>query len=478
MSGGNGNGAGNGSGASWGESPFDHNRGWTNGGTGKSNGGNNVSPDPNDDDFPSRKTTEWRGQIFYRQTDYKWLAKDGSELKRRPDGSLIIEIASRPPDVKRLGLVDPSTLLGKPVPNREWLMPWWVPLKRITALYGAPGEGKSTIAQMLATACAIGKPIFPGYPVRQCNSLLHFCEDDLDDMHIRQEAINKHYGCTYADLGAMRWLPYLGQDNALMTFDHQMAQPTQLFEDLRAAVIEHNALLVVNDTLADVYVGDENVRAQVYQFGRQILGRLALDTDCAVMPLAHPSVRGLREGSGESGSTGWKGIFKSHLYLSTPAPEADENGKPVATSREDDLQRILTRVKSNFARRDETIELRWQSDVFVMTSPPPTRSQDGIFGTLNRRRRERVFRDLFETLTNEGQTLTHNANAHGNYAPRLFSQRPRKERDSFTKNDFVLAMQQAIKDGVVIVERYTHNRRDVERLSKGPNWDRTTYDSN
>ena len=31
MSGGNGNGAGNGSGASWGESPFDHNRGWTNG---------------------------------------------------------------------------------------------------------------------------------------------------------------------------------------------------------------------------------------------------------------------------------------------------------------------------------------------------------------------------------------------------------------------------------------------------------------
>jgi RecA-family ATPase len=472
--------------ADWNENPFDNGRGWPGGNgkaNGKTNGANNghfrdqQEADDDELDFLTRKATEWRGQIFYRQADNHWLAKDGAELKRKPDGSLIIEISVPPPDVGRLELFDPTALLGKRVPKRQWLMPGWVPLKRITALYGAPGEGKSTVAQMMATACAIGGEVFPGYPVRQCNSILHFCEDDLDDMHIRQEAINRLYGCSYADLGAMRWLPYLGKDNSLMSFDFHTARPTQLFEDLRAAVLAHNAELVVNDTLADVYIGDENVRAQVYQFGRQILGRLALDTGCAVMPLAHPSVRGLKEGSGESGSTGWKGIFKSHLYLTTPEPERDEQGQPTAPTPEDDLLRLLTRVKSNYARRDETIELRWQDDVFIPTGPPPTQSQSGIFGAIARRSRNRVFRELFEKLTSEGQTLSPSANAHGHYAPKLFNQRPKEEREGFTIHDFKLAMQQLLKDGVLIVEECSRSHHKSERLAKGPNWDRTTYSS-
>ena len=96
-----------------------------------------------------------------------------------------------------------------PVPPRRWLVPDWMPMASATSLYGAGGEGKTLLAQMLATACAIGAK-WLGIPVRQCNSLLHFCEDDLDEMHRRQDDINRHYGCNFADLAAMRWLPRLG----------------------------------------------------------------------------------------------------------------------------------------------------------------------------------------------------------------------------------------------------------------------------
>jgi hypothetical protein len=120
--------------------------------------------------------------------------------------------------VEPLTPIDPASLDGIPVPPRQWLVPDWVPMTRATSLYGGGGEGK-LLAQMLATACALDGAKWLGLPVRRCNSLLYFCEDDLDEMHRRQEDINQHYGCSFADLSAMRWLPRLGEDNALMILD-------------------------------------------------------------------------------------------------------------------------------------------------------------------------------------------------------------------------------------------------------------------
>jgi len=49
---------------------------------------------------------------------------------------------------------------------------------RATALYGPPGDGKTLLGQMLATACAIDA-LWLGMRVLPCRSLLLFCEDDL-----------------------------------------------------------------------------------------------------------------------------------------------------------------------------------------------------------------------------------------------------------------------------------------------------------
>jgi RecA-family ATPase len=173
----------------------------------------------------------------------------------------------------------------------------------------------------------------------------------------------------------MRWLPRLGDDNALMTFEAGRARLTEFFHEVLRVALEHGAQLIVVDTLDDVFVGNENDRAQARAFAQAALGRLARETGAAVVALAHPSRTGMNSGSGESGSTAWIGTFRSLIYLSSPKPEEGDQSDPDA--------RILTRVKSNAARRDETIELRWQDGVFVRTGPPT-----GILGSIERRNAE------------------------------------------------------------------------------------------
>ena len=350
--------------------------------------------------------------------------------------------------------IDPTKYHGLPVPQRRWLVPGWVPMARATGLYGGGGEGKTLLAQMLATACALGEP-WLGLPVRRCNSVLQFCEDDEEEMWRRQEDINRLYGCTFADLGAMRWLPRLGFDSALMTSDAGRRRLTPLFNELLRGSKAHGAGLVGTDTLADVFGGSENDRAQARAFVQTALGGLARQTGGAIMALAHPSLSGATSGSGTSGSTGWVGPFRAHLYLSSPKEEEGEAPDPDA--------RKLTRGKANFARRGETIEMRWRDGVFIASRPP-----SGIIGSIEKRACERVFLDLLDRIASEGQRVSHNSRA-GNYAPKVFSLRP--DRDGYKTADFERAMHALLSCKEIVVASYQsgdrHTREILVRAATG-----------
>ena len=348
--------------------------------------------------------------------------------------------------------VDPATLDGVPVPPRQWLVPNWIPLVRATSLYGAGGEGKTLLAQMLATACALGAK-WLGVPVRQCNSLLHFCEDDLDEMHRRQDDINRHYGCSLTDLSPMRWLPRLGDDNSLMVFENGHACHTPLFDELLSLAKDHRAELIVIDTLADVFAGNENDRGHSRQFAQGALGLLARETGGATLTLAHPSLTGSANGSTGSGSTGWRGTFRSQLYLETPDIEEGEPSDPDV--------RVLRRAKANYARRDETIELRWKDGVFI-----PLHAPAGVLGSIERRACENVFLDLLDKITAEGRYVSDN-NRTSNYAPRIFCMRPDKER--FKQKDFEHAMQTLFAQRQIKRGTYRgSNRHDHECIVREP----------
>jgi RecA-family ATPase len=291
--------------------------------------------------------------------------------------------------------------------------------------------------------------------VRRCNSLLYFCEDDRDEMHRRQDEINHHYGCTFADLAAMRWLPRLGEDNVLMTFDNGRAHRTPLFDQLLASSIEHNAGLVITDTLADVFSGNESDRGQARMFAQSALGCIARETGAASLTLAHPSLAGSANGSTGSGSTTWKGTFRSQLYLETPNTEEGEQPDPDV--------RVLRRAKANFARRDETIEIQWKAGVFV-----PLYATTGIISSIEKRTAERIFLDLIDQTTTENRPVSDNTRA-GNYAPKLFARRPRDQRQGFKAADFARAMEVLFTQGEIINVSYGRPSEPHYRIARKTN---------
>ena len=367
-------------------------------------------------------------------------------LDARPDaqvGDVLAALESCLAEIKRAGpsrieLVDPTTLADLAVPERQWLVPDWIPMRRATGLYGVGGSGKTLLMQMLATACAIGVP-FLGLPVRRCRSILLYCEDDLDEMHLRQADINRLFGCTWADLSDMRWLPKLGHENTLMTFENGLAVLTPLFGELLTEAKSFGAALVVTDTLADVFGGNEIDRGQARRFVQEGLGRIARETGAAVIAAGHPSVSGIKNETGESGSTGWDGAFRSRLYLHYP--KAEEGHEP------DRSERILTRKKSNWAKVGESILLRWRNGVFVVDQPT------GIIGSIERRTADRVFLELLDATWEENQRVSSRSHSGSNYAPKLFAKRP-ENRERFTKADFECAMQRLFAAGEIIDLEY------------------------
>jgi RecA-family ATPase len=329
----------------------------------------------------------------------------------------------------RFGGIDPRTLKGLPVPVREFIVTPWIPKRRATGLYGIGGAGKSTLMQMLCTSCALDPIKFPhanwlGLPVRHCRSVLLFAEDDVDEMHARQDEINRAFGCIYDDLGAMLWLPRLGTDVTLMNFEGGRAVRTPAFFELLRIIKVHRAELAVWDTLTDVFGGAEIDRRQAREFVQLCPAYVAREIEGAVICAGHPSLAGINSGNGSSGSTGWDGAFRSRLYLSSPKAE---NGEVP-----DGDGRILTRVKSNWAKVGETITMHWREGVFI-----PDRSASGIAGSIERRACEQVFLELLDKVTSENQPVSSN-NRAGNYAPKLFSKRP--DRDGFVKANFEASM--------------------------------------
>lgn len=77
-------------------------------------------------------------------------------------------------------IIDPCSLQGLIVPERQWIVQDWLPVGYTTALYGDGGTGKTLLAQQLMTSCTTGCP-WLGLAVQRCKVLGLFCEDDEDE---------------------------------------------------------------------------------------------------------------------------------------------------------------------------------------------------------------------------------------------------------------------------------------------------------
>ena len=263
--------------------------------------------------------------------------------------------------VERFEILEPIRLQDVAVPVRRWLWQDWIPVGTTSALYGDGGTGKTLLAQQLMTSCAVGAP-FLGMSVMKCRTIGVFCEDDPDELHRRQAAINAELGIDFSDLDNMRWVSRIGADNLLNTFAPDgRSVKTPFFDQMARAASDFGAQLIVIDTAADTFGGNENVRSHVRQF-IALLTRLALERDGAVLLLAHPSVTGKNSGSGDSGSTAWCNSVRSRIYLKRQEAVSGDTPEPDG--------RILSRLKANYATANVDLTLRYKAGAFVLDGVP------------------------------------------------------------------------------------------------------------
>jgi RecA-family ATPase len=222
---------------------------------------------------------------------------------------------------------------------------------------------------------------------------------------------------------------------------------TPLWDRLQAEIEAWKPLLIVLDSRADLYGGDEIVRRQVRTFV-SALRRIGQMHDAAALLLSHPSLAGLNSGSGLSGSTAWNNSVRSRLYLSKPKPESDEDG----VGYDPDL-RFLSLQKANYAPECADLRLHLRDGVFVADGESESA---GLPREAAELRVEQMFLDLLAKYTAEGRNVS--AAPGPNYAPAIFAKDVRA--CSVSKQGFALAMNRLFaKAAVKIIEEGSPSRR-------------------
>jgi RecA-family ATPase len=318
----------------------------------------------------------------------------------------------------KLPWTHPTTFQDVPVPQRDWLVEDLIPAHAVTMISGDGGLGKSLLALQLMTCCALDKD-WLGRKTKPVKAMGVFCEDELNELHYRQDAINRHYGCDFKDLENCQWLSRVGEDNTLVHYvtrtEHgerrEEFEESYLISHIENAAHKFGAQLLVMDSLHDLYGGNENDRRQARQF-IQTLRELAIGINGAVVLLAHPSLSGMTAGTGSAGSTAWNNAVRSRLYLTRPKPA---DGDP-----EDFDARTLKTMKANYGQIGGEIKLRYDQGVFVCDLAA---GRGGPMDRVEARSLEQRFLDALRQITERGQTVSHKPKA-GNYAPKVMCRLP------------------------------------------------------
>lgn len=332
-----------------------------------------------------------------------------------------------------------SDLQGKPVPDRKQVVDGMVPSCTVTLFGGDGGTGKSLVALQLSVAVATGGP-WLGRSVAAGPVVYISAEDDDEELHRRLFDVTRAEGLQFTDLDKLVIRSLAGKDALLATIPAPSAplKKSKLFDEVSACMVMHKPILLVLDTLADLFPGNENDRAQARQFIGMLRG-LAIEHNCAVVLLSHPSLSGLNSGAGTSGSTGWNNSVRSRLYLERVTQEGYE-ANPDA--------RVLRTMKANYGRIGGEISMTWRDGVFVADA-----AETGLDRMATSMKAERVFLKLLRVHTEQGRQV--NASSGVNYAPSAFEKHP--EREGITKHAFRTAMEQLLSRGAIAVRKGKRN---------------------
>ena len=159
-------------------------------------------------------------------------------------------------EASKLKVYNLAKLLEEPAPPRKWVLEGLIPDEEVSSLGGDGGLGKSTLMLQIGCACASGRD-WMGFPLkRKCKVLYFSCEDDQDEVHFRAEQITtRKRSLDLENFDAIE----PEEDTVLAAPDHRTGRivPTPLFLWLEEYIRENGITLLMLDSVADVFGGDE-----------------------------------------------------------------------------------------------------------------------------------------------------------------------------------------------------------------------------
>lgn len=354
-----------------------------------------------------------------------------------------IEIGEGPMD---LGKADPliraSDFAALDKPERKFVVPDMVPDHNVTTINGDGATGKSLLAMQLGVACATGTR-WIGQPVKKGPVLYLSAEDDADETHIRLKEIA---AAERLDLSAIKDLHIAvlaGRDALLATENTQQSRmvKTSLFGHLRGWMAAVRPVALILDNLADIFGGNENAKHLARQFVGMLRG-LAIEFECAVILLSHPSLSGMASGSGSSGNVAWNNSVRSRLYLQR---DKDKDGTETDPNR-----RFIETKKANYGPSGRQIDLRWENGRFVAIDIPELDDVEGIETAPETKadRAKRIFLEMVERFNRERRAIAPTKGL--NYAPAVFSKHSRA--GGLAERILEIAMNELFATGEVEVE--------------------------
>lgn len=169
-----------------------------------------------------------------------------------------------------------------------------LPRRHVTLLSGHGGSGKSTLALAIAAHVACGRE-WAGLDVEPGHCVFLSLEDEVGICGWRLRKIAAAYGLSVERLAQnLTLLDGVTCDAALAAeraeYGNVRLVPTPAMAELADAA--RGCSLVVIDNAVDALMADANSQAIVRVFMRRMLGKLARETDSAVLLLAHVDKQG------------------------------------------------------------------------------------------------------------------------------------------------------------------------------------------
>jgi len=363
---------------------------------------------------------------------------------------------------KALPFVDMSKWDILPAEPRHWLVYDRIPRRQPTILSGHGEAGKSTLLLQLLCSTVLGRD-WIGLLPEPGPAIYLGAEEEEEELHRRLDPILKHHSARYADLvaGGLKLMSYAGKDMVLGIVDNKQGGRVQATELLRDLCREASALqpkLIAIDGLSDIYIGNERERGQVRQF-MGLFRRLSIDADSAVVISAHPSLEGIRSGSGISGSTQWFNSIRAQMYLKSP----DEDDEDDDSQDNSDL-RELQFLKNQYGRKGHSIRLQWQNGLYLPVASPGTLDALAV-----EQKVDNLFLALLRRFTKEGRNVSDKSGT--SYAPAQFTKQKEAKAAKVTSKAFADAMERLFDAGKIRVQTEgppSHPRTRLVETSTDP----------